>query len=301
MKLNLKMKKNKLMNWKVEMKLKIMIVIIILLFTSLACSFNVNLPKVTTSDETIYTISEAVPQSQESSQLEIGMGAGRLNITGGSDKWVTGEVRYNVSIWNPEINRTNYGIRIIQETNKQIGIPDEKVINDWNILLGDHPTDLEINAGAYQGNLDLSGIPLTKLEINDGASQGNIRFDTLNPVEMSSFHYSTGASQIEIIGLANANTDSMVFEAGPGSYTLDFSGDLQRDINIEVNFGLGDVKIIIPKGVSAYVIVDGGLNNVELKGTWNVSGNEYNLYGSGPQLSFDVNMGIGNLQLISQP
>jgi len=156
-------------------------------------------------------------------------------------------------------------------------------------------------SSAYQGNLDLSGIPLTKLRISDGASEGKIRFDTLNPVEMTSFHYSTGASQVEIIGLANANTDSMVFEAGPGSYTLDFSGDLQRDIDIEINFGLGDVKIIIPKGVSAYVMVDGGLNNVELKGTWNVSGNEYNLYGTGPQLSFDVKMGIGNLQLISQP
>ncbi|MBE0688388.1 MAG: hypothetical protein IH585_20535 [Anaerolineaceae bacterium] len=283
------------------MKFKIMIVIFILLFTSLACSFNVNLPKVTTSNETTYAINEAVPQGQDSSELEIGMGAGRLNIMGGSDNWVTGEVRYNVSLWNPEIHQTNYGIRIIQETNKQIGIPDEKVINDWDIQLGDHPTDLEINAGAYQGNLDLSGIPLTKVRISDGASQGNIRFDTLNPVEMTSFHYSTGASQIEIIGLANTNTDSMVFDAGPGSYTLDFSGDLQRDMDIEINFGLGDVKIIVPKGVSAYVIVDGGLNNVELKGTWNVSGNEYNLYGTGPQLSFDVKMGIGNLQLISQP
>ncbi len=204
------------------MKLRIMIVVSILLFTSLACSFNVNLPKVATSDETIYTISEAIPQNRESSVLEIGMGAGRLNITGGSDEWVTGEVRYNVSIWNPEIFKTNNGIRIIQETNKQFGIPDEKVINDWNIQLGDHPTNLEINAGAYQGNLDLSGIPLTKLRIRDGASQGKIRFGTLNPVEMTTFHYSTGASQIEIIGLANANTDSMVFEAGPGSYTLDF-------------------------------------------------------------------------------
>jgi len=283
------------------MKFKIMMVIFILLFTSLACSFNVNLPNVATSDETIYKINEAIPQDQESSELEIGMGAGRLNITRGADKWVSGDIRYNTSIWNPEIHKTNVGIRIIQETNKQFGIPDEKVINDWNVLLGDHPTNLEINASAYQGNLDLSGIPLTKLRISDGASEGKIRFDTLNPVEMTSFHYSTGDSQVESIGLANANTDSMVFEAGPGSYTLDFSGDLQRDIDIEINFVLGDVKIIIPKGVSAYVMVDGGLNNVELKGTWNVSGNEYNLYGTGPQLSFDVKMGIGNLQLISQP
>ena len=283
------------------MKIKIIVAILVILFTSMACSFNVDLPQVKTTDETSFTIKEEIPGNRESSELEIGMGAGRLNISKGTDYWITGEIKYNVSIWNPEIQRTNYGIKIIQETKKQIGLPNEKIINDWNIQLGDHPTDLEINAGAYQGNIDLSGIPITKLRISDGASQGNIRFDTLNPVEMTQLHYSTGASQIEILGLANANTESMVFEAGPGSYTLDFSGDLQRDINIEINFGLGDVKIIIPKGVPAYVVVDGGLNNVELEGTWNVSGNEYNLFGTGPQLSFNVNMGVGNLQLISKP
>lgn len=147
------------------MKYKILMVIFILLFTTLACSFNVNIPTVTTSAETIYTIKETVPQDQESSELEIGMGAGQLNISGGSDDWVSGEVKYNVSLWNPEIRSTKYGIRIIQETNKQLSIPNNKVINAWNIQLGDHPTDLEINAGAYQGNLDLSGIPLTKLKL----------------------------------------------------------------------------------------------------------------------------------------
>ncbi len=283
------------------MKVKIIIIIFVLLFTTLACSFNIEIPKVKTVDELTFTIDESIPTNRDSSDLEIGMGAGRLNISKGSDKWITGEINYNVTIWNPEISETLNGIRIIQETNKQISIPDDDVINEWNIQLGDHPTALEINAGAYQGNLDLSGIPLTKLRISDGASQGNIRFDTVNPVEMESLRYSTGASQVEIIGLANANTSQMIFEAGPGSYTLDFSGDLQRDIDIEIKYGLGDVKIIIPKGVPAYVKVDGGLNNVELKGTWNVSGNEYTLSGNGPALSFDVTMGIGNLQLITEP
>ncbi|MDX9851374.1 MAG: toast rack family protein [Anaerolineaceae bacterium] len=282
------------------MKIKILMVILILLFTSLACSFNVNIPKVTTSTEMVFTINEAVPQDRESSGLEIGMGAGKLNISGGADGWVSGEVKYNVSLWDPEIFRTNNGIRISQTIKNQIGIPNNKVINAWNIQLGNHPTDLEINAGAYQGNLNLSGIPLTKLKISDGASQGNIRFDTLNPVEMSLFQYSSGASEIEIYGLANANSDTFIFEAGPGSYTLDFSGELKKDMDIEIDFGMGDVKIIVPKGVPAYVIVDGGLNNVELRGTWNVSGNEYSLSGSGPQLNFDVNMGIGNLQLINR-
>ncbi len=282
------------------MKMKIFLGFLILLFTSLACSFNVNLPAVKTTEETVYTINEAIPQNLESSDLEIEMGAGKLNISGGADQWVSGEIKYNVSLWDPEIFRTNNGIRISQKTNKQITIPTDKTINNWDLQLGDHPTNLEIKAGAYQGELNLGGIPLTKLKISDGASQSNVHFDTLNPVEMTSFQYSTGASQIDILGIANANTDLFEFEAGPGSYTLDFSGVLQKDIDVKIDFGLGDVKIIVPKGVPANVRVDGGLSNVELKGTWNVSGNEYNLSGTGPQLNIDVKMGIGNLQLINR-
>ncbi len=282
------------------MKIKIIGVILIIVFTSLACSFNIELPKVTTNEETTFEINESAPEGQDSSSLTISMGAGKLNVSGGSDQWVTGQIRYNVTLWNPEIQYLNSGMRIYQDTKNQVGIPDEKVINEWDLFLGDHPTDLEINAGAYQGNIDLSGIPITKLRVSDGASQATIKFNSLNPVEMSSLHYSTGASQISLLGLANANVDQIIFDGGPGSYVLDFSGDLQKDIDIEINFGLGDVEVVIPKGIPANVVVDGGLNNVELKGTWNVSGNEYSISGNGPQLFFTVKMGLGNLRLVSK-
>jgi hypothetical protein len=282
------------------MNKRILIVLTIILLTSLACSFNVDVPKVSTENEQVFTINQPIPDDREASELEIAMGAGRLNISGGSEEWVSGEINYNVSLWDPEIYSKANGIKISQETKSQIGIPDNKVVNDWNIQLGDHPTDLEINAGAYQGDLDFSGVPLTRLSISDGASQGKVRFDSLNPIEMSSLHYATGASQVDLIGLANANVENIYFDAGPGSYTLDFSGDLQKDTKVEINYGLGDLKIIIPKGVPVLIIVEGGLNNVELRGTWNVLGNEYSLDGSGPQLTFDITLGLGNLQLISQ-
>jgi len=282
------------------MNKRILIVLTIIILTSLACSFNVDVPKVSTENEQVFTINQPIPDDREASELEIAMGAGRLNISGGSEEWVSGEINYNVSLWDPEIYSKANGIKISQETKSQIGIPDNKVVNDWNIQLGDHPTDLEINAGAYQGDLDFSGVPLTRLSISDGASQGKVRFDRLNPVEMSSLHYATGASQVDLIGLANANVENIYFDAGPGSYTLDFSGDLQKDTKVEINYGLGDLKIIIPKGVPVLIIVEGGLNNVELRGTWNVLGNEYSLDGSGPQLTFDITLGLGKLQLISQ-
>jgi hypothetical protein len=279
---------------------KIILILIVILMTSLACSVNVDLPKIDTQDEETFEINVSIPTDRDESEVEISMGAGTLNLTGGSETWISGEIKYNVSVWEPEINFNDDGVRITQETKEQFGFPENKIKNVWDLKLGNHPIDLEINAGAYQGDIDLSGVPVTKLSVNDGASQGEITFDELNPVEMSSLHYKTGASQVDIIGLGNANVENIYFDAGPGSYTLDFTGDLQRDIDVEINYGLGDLKVIIPKGVPVSVTVDGGLNNVELRGTWNVSGNEYTLAGSGPRITIDVNLGLGNLQLITR-
>ena len=279
---------------------KIILILIVILMTSLAYSVNVDLPKIDTQDEETFEINVSIPTDRDESEVEISMGAGTLNLTGGSETWISGEIKYNVSVWEPEINFNDDGVRITQETKEQFGFPENKIKNVWDLKLGNHPIDLEINAGAYQGDIDLSGVPVTKLSVNDGASQGEITFDELNPVEMSSLHYKTGASQVDIIGLGNANVENIYFDAGPGSYTLDFTGDLQRDIDVEINYGLGDLKVIIPKGVPVSVTVDGGLNNVELRGTWNVSGNEYTLAGSGPRITIDVNLGLGNLQLITR-
>jgi hypothetical protein len=282
------------------MKKSILIIVMILVISSLACSVNINVPRVETGPVQTIDFNQEAPENNEQGNLYVSMGGGRLEINGNSDKWVTGNVEYNIPMWKPEVNQRNDTLELTQETKDNFGLPNNKVINDWVIQIGDVPTDLNIKAGAYQGALDFSGIPLTNLEIADGASQADITFDQLNPVVMQNFSYKTGASQISMFGLSNANFEEMRFDGGAGSYTLDFSGDLQRDTDINVNFGLGDVKIIIPKGVPANVIVDGGLNNVELTGTWNIDGKDYNVNGTGPKLSFHVKMGLGNLQLISR-
>ena len=58
--------------------------------------------------------------------------------------------------------------------------------------------------------------------------------------------------------------------------------------------------IVVPEGVSARVVVTGGLNNVDFSGGWDQSGSAYVLgSGGGPILTFNVQMGAGNLQLRS--
>jgi hypothetical protein len=117
---------------------------------------------------------------------------------------------------------------------------------------------------------------------------------------MDSFQYSTGASQIEILGLGNANLSSMDFEGGAGQYTLDFSGNLQRSANITIRAGVSDIRIIVPAGTPVEARVSGGLNNVGMEGTWTVNNGTYTTSGTGPALTITVEMAVGNLTLVNR-
>jgi len=284
------------------MKKSIIAVVLILALASMACSFSVNLPRVepTGSTETL-NINESLPQNtQDSINVFLGMGAGELNLEAGADSLVEGTVRYNVDKWKPKITRDDRNLRIEQETIENLTISDD-LVNRWDLKLSTEvPMDLEIHAGAYEGNLDLSGLRLTNLEIADGASRSEVTFNTLNPEVIERFRYTTGASQVTLNGLANANFDQLIFESGAGDYTLDFSGDLQQDASVRVQSGVSQVTIIIPDGVRARVEAGGGLNNIDVSGSWDSSGDTYETQGTGPLLSIEVDMGVGNLRLIQE-
>ncbi len=160
---------------------------------------------------------------------------------------------------------------------------------------------LKLNAGAYQGEIELGGLALTNLEVNDGAAEVRIDFSQPNLAVMKRLVYTTGASQVSLHGLANANFTDMVFRSGAGQYTLDFSGQLTRDAQVTIESGISQLIVIVPPGVSAEVNFKGGLSNVSTAGAWQQSGSSYTLSGSGPKLTFTVSMGAGELQLRNTP
>jgi hypothetical protein len=264
----------------------------------LGCSFSVNIPTVDTSTTKVFEIAEPAPTGVNMASVEIEMGAGTLTIGPNSSQLVEGTVTYNVADWKPSVSKIANGVLISQVHNTNVGIPDNDVKNDWDLKLGQTPMDLKISAGAYDGTIDLSGLSLTNLEVNDGASKAVIRFDSVNPVEMQRLVYKTGASQVEIFGLANANVSNVSFDSGAGSYTLDFSGNLQRDMDVHIASGMSDTKIIVPSGVHVVVELTGGMSNVDPSGTWTINGSTYS-YGSGsPTIRISVEMAVGNLSLI---
>ncbi len=278
--------------------LTILLAIALLALPSLACSITFNLPDtVDTTTTRTMDIAADVPVSGQPTELSIEMGSGELEISGGGAGLVDGSVRYNVEKWQPTVKTDGSRVEIIQGSEGSIDIPDRNVINEWNLHLGNTPIDLQIKAGAYQGTLDLSGVPITNLRVSDGASRATVKFDSLNPARMEQLTYKTGASQVDLEGLGNANATKILFEGGAGSYTLDFSGNLQQDISVRLSAGISNVRINVPENARVRVEIGGGLSNVSVGGTWTTNGDVYERNGSGPLIDIKIDMGLGNLEL----
>lgn len=279
------------------MKITRLIPLIVIAVILMGCSFTVNLPNVQTGTTQTYNIDQAYPANVQTPQLSIEMGAGTLNLSGGSDALVSGTVKTNVSEWKPTVSETSSGVTVTQQQTGQVNIPSNNVTNDWALKLGKNPFSLKIAAGAYEGTLDLGGIPLTSLDVSDGASKSTITFGSENPVKMDNLSYKTGASTVEISGIGNANVSNVTFNGGAGSYTLDFTGKLQQDINVTIKTGMSEMKLVLPQGVHSVVTMTSGLSNVSASGSWTITGSTYETGSGSPTINITVDMALGSLVL----
>jgi hypothetical protein len=285
--------------------IKIFALIAILALSAMSCGITIDLPvdKVTTGPTRTDEINIPAPVAGQV-DLILSFGAGEFLLEDGArDALVKGTATYNVDDFKPEIIVEENEVRLESGDLQIQGIPriDDQIENEWDLELGDQLINLEINAGAYKGDFDLGGLSLKSLKISDGAADVRLKFSSPNLVEMESLRYQTGASNVRLTGLANANFSSMVFRSGAGNYTLDFSGELKRDAQVAIESGISQITIIVPEGVSARVLFEGGLTNIETQGEWQKSGSEYVLDGDGPTLTITVDMGAGNMVLETRP
>ncbi len=281
------------------MKIKIIsgiLALAIVPLASMACGFSVDLPnQVKAGPDVTDEITVADPKSDET-RLSLAFGAGTLLLSPGAEGLVEGTALYNVKEFKPEVVKNGGNIEIKQGNFEGIP-PFDEIKNDWDLQLGKTPMDLSIEAGAYEATLKLGGLALKNLTVKDGAAHVNLSFSEPNLVEMDKLIYSTGASDVKLTGLANANFSAFDFDGGAGSYTLDFSGELQRDASVRVDSGLSDLTIIIPASVNATITMDGGLTDVNAGSGWSQSGNVYSHEGDGSTLTIVVNMGAGSVTL----
>ncbi len=277
---------------------KLAIFITILAVFIMACGFSVDLPKRPTPGAEV-TDQITVPSlKSDETRLNLSFGAGSMKLSGGAKNLVDGTATYNVADFKPTVS-VNENVAEIKMSNIENFdfLATGEIVNNWDFKLGDSPMDLNIQAGAYEGDFQFGGLALTSLTIQDGAADVELSFSEVNPSEMSILRYETGASSVRMNGLANANFALLDFSSGAGDYILDFSGDLQREATIKIESGFSNITLIIPENINAEITIESGASNVTTGSGWSQSGNIYTQKGDSPKLIFVVELGAGNITL----
>ena len=275
------------------------IAVLAVALVTMACGIQVQ-TQLKTGETVTDPISIPYPDDADTPELTLNFGAGELSLKpGDGEDFVSGEATYNVPDFKPKTKVNGSDVLLEQGDLTVNGVPnfEDDIKNEWDLELGSQPMELYVKAGAYQGRFDLGGLSLTRLDISDGAADVKISFDDPNPVEMGVLIYNTGASNVTLEKLGNANLVEMTFRSGAGNYRLDFSGELQRDAEVHIESGISSVVIVIPEGVSAELTFEGGMSNIDLYGGWEKSGGKYVQSGDGPTITLIVTMGAGNLEL----
>jgi hypothetical protein len=239
--------------------------------------------------------------SSEPVNLLIHFTRGSLFIKpGATEALVNGTATYNIASIKPQTITKRDQIIIEHENPLNLwNIFDAAVKNQWDLQLGNAPMALEFKNDIATGVIELGGLPLTKLTARQDASSFEFSFNQPNPVEMSELRFESGASNIIFTNLANARARSIFIKGDAGNTSLNFGGQLTRDTNVQLEFGLGATTLTVPKGTPARVSFasEQSHENITLSGDWQKSGEAYILPGAGPALTMVVDMGPGSLTL----
>src|SRR5829696_5002708 len=119
------------------------------------------------------------PKNAQSVRAQLKMGAGELNVTGGADQLMEADFSYNVSEWKPKVSYDvsgDEGELIVKQGGANEGARvGGAARNEWVISFNDEvSTDLVVEMGAGESDLDLHSLTLTGLDLQMGAGKTTV-------------------------------------------------------------------------------------------------------------------------------
>ena len=175
--------------------------------------------------------------------------------------------------------------------------------NNWQMRFTDAiPISFEIELGMGKGDFDFTGLNLKDLNLSTGASSVVMRFDKPNKGEIENLNIETGLSKFKAYGLCNANFSRMKFEGGVGSYILDFSGTLDKEVDVNIQVGLGSMTISIPEDIGAKVFYEKSwVASIDLPNDFKEEEeNNYfskNYYNTSGKINLHIEAGLGSVKI----
>jgi hypothetical protein len=188
--------------------------------------------------------------------VELKMGAGELNVRGGSPKLLEAEFHYNRPSLKPDVHYDSSGFRgnlVVEQPSHgpHGGSHDYR----WDLRLNDEkPIDLEVNFGAGEGRLDVGSLTLRSLDVHMGV--GELRVDLRGTPKNDynvSVHGGVGEATIYLpsgVGvIADAKggiggVDAHGLQKRDDRYVNDEYGHAKTTIRVDVRGGIGAIHLI---------------------------------------------------------
>jgi hypothetical protein len=254
---------------KTTYKLHLTLLLSFLLVTATLMSFNL------VKERFSYTDSVEL-KTLKNLDAEIRFNAGTLNLSSHTESKMNFNSSFSKNSWKAliKLNQQSGKLSILQPEEENNSMKDEDK-NDWQIKLpASLPTNLRLTIGAGEGVVDLKNSHLNTMELEAGA--GN--FD---------------------INLANTTLNNLKVNAGVGALSVDISGEKKNNLTAEINGGIGEVKLILPKQAGVKVKVS-GLGDFKRDGFKKQEGYYVNnAYGKASKnVEVEVNGGLGSIELI---
>jgi hypothetical protein len=118
------------------------------------------------------------PEDAQSVRAHLMMGAGELKVSGAADALMEADFSYNVADWKPEVSYDVSGetgeLSVEQGNSEGVRLGGD-ARNEWEVRFNDEvPTDLVVEMGAGESNLDLDSLTLTGLDLEMGAGKTTV-------------------------------------------------------------------------------------------------------------------------------
>ena len=208
-------------------------------------------------------------------------------------------LRYDANVFRPRHDYSSGHLRIGIEGNEVRGRNLESGSMDLR-LSPDVPLDIELGFGAAEADIDLGGLRVRQAEIATGASSTKLTVSQPNLEVCRRLDLKAGAAKLDASRLSNLNCARIQVEGGVGEVTLDFSGTLRNDIDVDVDMGLGSLTLRVPRGAGVRVDKDGLLASFDSQGLIK-RGDVYYSEGydrAARRIHFNIDAALGSIRVV---
>ena len=185
------------------------------------------------------------------------------------DVRVTGPAERNDAIVH--YDTLNHALRVSasehHDVSVKLGDGGSHEHGDQNVRIGlapGVPLELALEFGAGDLRANLGGLSIRRLNIRTGATDAEVHFREPNPIAMESMDIAVGAAGFVGTGFGNARARSIMLRAGAGDVDLDFSGQWNGNVTLDVTAALGAVHVHVPPDVvvdNAARVIIGSMDN----------------------------------------